>query len=400
MNPLPPNADELVSAYLDGEAAPDEVAIVESNSELMARVEELRSVVEQLSSPPPASEGLKDSQIGAALDLFDELFAESAEPTASTPGLSAVPDQPEPAVAHDDSAPREQPAVAHDDSAPREQPGVASLQAARERRSRRFSPGVIAAAVAMVVLFVAAAALSFGRGNSAEDVATSAADGAVMTESLDSAMDDAEAMEEEAEPELGTSALSEVEGSAPAPAAEAPNAAEAGARAEDVVEADADMDEAMDDAEAMDDDEAMEDETVDEEEAFAASDTDQADTDQADTDQADTDQADAVAPFAFLGEFDNRVGLQQGLELGELAVPLDELLEGAVRFEDGIEPSCIDQVAELVDTEPSQLFAEALLADEGFVITEIYTLTTADDTRDIYVVDSLDCSVISILEDR
>ncbi len=36
MNPLPPNADELVSAYLDGQAAPHEVVIVESSPELMA----------------------------------------------------------------------------------------------------------------------------------------------------------------------------------------------------------------------------------------------------------------------------------------------------------------------------------------------------------------------------
>ena len=66
MNPLPPNSDELVSAYLDGEAAPDEIEVVESSPELLAQVEALRGLTQELGNvtPPPAAQ--KEAHLAAA----------------------------------------------------------------------------------------------------------------------------------------------------------------------------------------------------------------------------------------------------------------------------------------------------------------------------------------------
>lgn len=62
--------DELVVAYLDGEAAPAERAIVEADPELMARVEILGEVMAMVGEPvmPPPPE-VKRAHIAAALDV-------------------------------------------------------------------------------------------------------------------------------------------------------------------------------------------------------------------------------------------------------------------------------------------------------------------------------------------
>ena len=60
--------DELVSAYLDGEATPAEIAEVERDDALLARVEQLRSVRDAVAAPvAPMPAELKDQMIGAAL---------------------------------------------------------------------------------------------------------------------------------------------------------------------------------------------------------------------------------------------------------------------------------------------------------------------------------------------
>ena len=51
MSDEPFREDELVSAYLDGEATPAEIAEVEQNDALMARVEQLRSVRDAVAAP-------------------------------------------------------------------------------------------------------------------------------------------------------------------------------------------------------------------------------------------------------------------------------------------------------------------------------------------------------------
>ncbi|MGI9623492.1 MAG: hypothetical protein ACR2PK_11695 [Acidimicrobiales bacterium] len=64
----PSNRDELVAAYIDGEASDDERAAVEADQELLARVVEMRQVAALVAAPvsqPPTA--LKDGQIASAL---------------------------------------------------------------------------------------------------------------------------------------------------------------------------------------------------------------------------------------------------------------------------------------------------------------------------------------------
>ena len=64
--------DELVSAYLDGEATPAEIAEVEGDDALLARVEELRAVRDAVAAPVPSlSAEQRDQLISAALGEAD-----------------------------------------------------------------------------------------------------------------------------------------------------------------------------------------------------------------------------------------------------------------------------------------------------------------------------------------
>ena len=64
--------DELVSAYLDGEATPAEIAEVEGDDALLARVEELRAVRDAVAAPAPSlSAEQRDQLISAALGVAD-----------------------------------------------------------------------------------------------------------------------------------------------------------------------------------------------------------------------------------------------------------------------------------------------------------------------------------------
>lgn len=68
-----PDRDELASAYLDGVATPDEVARVEADTDLRARVEELRAVRDAVGATvasPTAAD--RDRAIEAALAAFGE----------------------------------------------------------------------------------------------------------------------------------------------------------------------------------------------------------------------------------------------------------------------------------------------------------------------------------------
>ncbi|MDE0664725.1 MAG: hypothetical protein OXH67_03950 [Acidimicrobiaceae bacterium] len=72
--------DELVSAYLDGEATPAEIAEVEASDALLARVEELRAVrdaVAEVVAPLPADR--QDDLISAALGVADAAAADRVE---------------------------------------------------------------------------------------------------------------------------------------------------------------------------------------------------------------------------------------------------------------------------------------------------------------------------------
>ena len=64
--------DELVSAYLDGAANPAEIAEVEGDDALLARVEELQAVRDAVAAPvPPLSAHQRDQLISAALGVAD-----------------------------------------------------------------------------------------------------------------------------------------------------------------------------------------------------------------------------------------------------------------------------------------------------------------------------------------
>ena len=90
--PLPPNADELVSAYVDGAAAPDEVAIVEASPELMARVEALQEVAGFLAGPvTPPGETTREQHLAAALGEFDRLFAAGEFDAATSEVVDEAP---------------------------------------------------------------------------------------------------------------------------------------------------------------------------------------------------------------------------------------------------------------------------------------------------------------------
>jgi len=84
---------ELANAYLDGEATAGERTLVESDAELLAEVERLRSIRNVLGEIEPPSPHARESAIAAALAAFDDLpstvtgsleTTPAADPTAPT----------------------------------------------------------------------------------------------------------------------------------------------------------------------------------------------------------------------------------------------------------------------------------------------------------------------------
>ena len=148
---LPPaNNDELVSAYLDGEATPDEIAQVEARPELLAQVEALRAVSERLSVIPAAPAEQKETHIAAALNVFDDLRI----PGASTPSSAE-------AVQRQGG---NQPRAA-----------VTSLAQARENRRPRRVNALAVAAAAIAVVFIGVTAISLSTSSNSSDLAGDAA---------------------------------------------------------------------------------------------------------------------------------------------------------------------------------------------------------------------------------
>lgn len=80
--------DDLVSAYIDGQATPEEVALVEGDPELRSRAETLRAMAAGLADTPPAPAALRTRHLGAALDAFDELSTTTSEAGTDTRGLT------------------------------------------------------------------------------------------------------------------------------------------------------------------------------------------------------------------------------------------------------------------------------------------------------------------------
>ncbi len=135
-----PDRDELASAYLDGEAALDELTLVEADVDLLGRVEVLTSVRDRLAidSPPAAT---VDAQVAAALAAFD------AQPVAGTP------------------------------SSP-----VTDLASRRRPWTQRMPMGAVAAAAVVIALVVGVATLA-GRDTDASDMATGDLDAEIRQDS-------------------------------------------------------------------------------------------------------------------------------------------------------------------------------------------------------------------------
>jgi hypothetical protein len=90
--PPPPSDDELVSAYLDGDATPAERARVESDPVLLAQVERFRLVAAALREPVTPDPARKEQAIAAALGVLDGSVApfpaggRQLPPPAARPG--------------------------------------------------------------------------------------------------------------------------------------------------------------------------------------------------------------------------------------------------------------------------------------------------------------------------
>lgn len=199
MTSFDPSSDELVSAYLDGEATEAERARVEADPELRARVETFRAISSAVATPPLMPDAAaREAAIAAAL------------------GASATSSK------------------------------VTSLAPVQERRSRFAGPraAVLSAAAVILVLFLGGAIIAGIGGNNGADVATDASSDSAGSDAFDATatMDDGETFggDDEAEEE----------------AMEEP----AEAMAEDTADSDdAIAEEAMEEEEAMEDDAAMED---------------------------------------------------------------------------------------------------------------------------------------------
>jgi len=135
MSDLPPpdiddaDADEVVSAVLDGEATAAEVARVEGDPALVDRLERLRSMADRVGMAPEPPAGLVDDAVSAALTHL--------APSAAYP-----------------AAPR-----------------FDELSARRASKARRFAPLLAAAAAVVVVVASVVAIQSLDSGES-QDLAT------------------------------------------------------------------------------------------------------------------------------------------------------------------------------------------------------------------------------------
>lgn len=148
-----PSDDEIVSAYLDGEATPAERAAVESNQDRRREVEILRKISASTGMVAPPLDAVRERNVAAALAVFDaesnqsgSLTVSGPRPSHSVPALDAVPVA-GPGTSHPASRDVGMgPPTAHD--------AVSDLDQARRRRQARSLTllGVAAAAVLVVVM--------------------------------------------------------------------------------------------------------------------------------------------------------------------------------------------------------------------------------------------------------
>lgn len=241
--------DELASAYVDGEASPDEIARVESDPELLSLVEEYRALRQSSLVAPPIDTDLQERHISAALAAFDELHASKPSLMAVQDSASSSPNRRADDASTDDSS--------IDDQATQSGGGAeatAAVSSLDARRSRRRPPAwLLNAAAAVVVLG--------GVGFAVTQLPDSTGDDAAVQ-----TLDNAE-LEAEAADVSSASGAGQADGTATQLADQSPMAEAA------EEEAAAEADDAMSDDEAM----ADEDESDDAVQDFSADDGENAD---------------------------------------------------------------------------------------------------------------------------
>lgn len=161
-----PIDDELLSAVLDGEATPDERALVEASPEALARLAQLRAAVARLAEPvAPLDAGVSARLLARALDETPEAAVDTGPPSppATTPPAARV--RPVGPARHDELV---------------------------ERRHRRRSwAGALAGVAAAVLLVVVGVSLT--RGASRDSASDSSGSGASSATANESATADAAA---------------------------------------------------------------------------------------------------------------------------------------------------------------------------------------------------------------
>ncbi len=331
MTSFDPSSDELVSAYIDGEATAAEVALVEADPTLLARVAHYRAIAEVVASPPPApSAEAREAAIAAALG-------------ASTTSKK-----------------------------------VTSLAPIQQRRSRFANQKamVLSAAAVLLVLFLGVAVVSNLSGNDSQDTASAgdatsdAAEtdsedtGRLTTESADMADDDDRSI-------AGSSAAAESGLDA---------AGEDEAMEDEAMEEEAMEEEAEEEAMEEEPDALFADDAVTEE---AASDT-----------PADEPTASTIRSFGSLEELlatvsaeqDNRQ--QQAPETPAVTSPDTLAKIEQCRADDGLNTNS------LVFVEAAVLRDTTANGDDASIDVLIYRDELLDTTAFIQVFDAADCSRI------
>lgn len=199
--------DELISAYLDGEATADERARVEADPSMLAEVDRMRALTGRtvaIDDPGVADPFTRRRHLGAALAAFDELQADA--------GAAPEIDLRRPSTAAATSQSSDEGASSGDDRSD-ESALVADVVAmARPDRRRRPLGALVAAAAGVVMLVGVAVPLANRSGEdsgvetaSIGDAADDSTDGArsmeasaVESEEMESFAADDEAMTDEA----------------------------------------------------------------------------------------------------------------------------------------------------------------------------------------------------------
>ncbi len=195
----PEERDELASAYLDGEASPDQVAQIEADTELRRVVSELGRIQNAVSTPtPPPEEELQATQIEAALSAFDQIHHQ-VQPSIAEVGAP-------PAVSRAEHRARPRPHR----TAPTNRAAANQERLRHSKRRSGLPTWLSVAAVSLALLGGIAVATTQFRSTNESDVASdrAPAEGATPTseetlsdavaEATDEAMSD-EAMSDEAE---------------------------------------------------------------------------------------------------------------------------------------------------------------------------------------------------------